>query len=105
MQLNKSCETVYLAEKLILTLNFYVGGYLRVQIDEEAFPRFKLKQDGIGAKVLPVDSSIVIEYNKDNISVKQNNSFILNQSPEKWTSTIKYTISLDSFKVEQSIDG
>jgi hypothetical protein len=42
MQLNNSCETVYLAENLILTMNFYVGGYLRVQIDDLAFPRFKL---------------------------------------------------------------
>jgi hypothetical protein len=56
-----SCKTVLFTSNLTLKLSFLEGGYLRTEINDPLYPRFKLDIDGIGAKKLKADSKVRFE--------------------------------------------
>ena len=62
LELDKTCKSVLFADKLSLKINFFVGGFARVQIDDVALPRFKLDSD-VGADLgnLVPDTNLTIE--------------------------------------------
>ena len=45
LELDNNCKTILFANKLSLKINFFEGGFARVQIDDVAWPRFKLDAD------------------------------------------------------------
>ena len=62
LELDQNCKSVLFADKLSLKINFFEGGFARVQIDDVAWPRFKLDAD-VGADLgnLVPDTNLTIE--------------------------------------------
>ncbi|CDW88355.1 alpha glucosidase ii [Stylonychia lemnae] len=97
-------QSYYIAEHLLLKVQIYENGILRVNIDEKLVnpQRFKLTDYDLGAS--HVEEQLISIGNLQDYSVREDEKIFISYNSKDKLDTYQYTIQFSPFRIEQRIN-